>query len=330
MDPSQASPTSRSQSRRSKRTKPTEGGSSKSISPYDRAFQQILVDSRVFPLHYEDPDGNIAPEPENWDYINERLAQPRSSLSPSKFSKEQHNAFVRLEANAANEIQVKKRVFPIIEGTIKDLRTASGEIPFTNLAPLVTDENLVSGNPDSYHGARPEQLERRVRDELGHLVTPSTQHDLPIVPNHFTAVKGPDDTVAVARRQATYNAYFGARAIHALQNYGQAELRFDGSAYTFSSIYHNGVLTLDTSHPTQPANPGGRPGYHMNHVNSFAMDANEKAWILGATWYRNSMDLAKEMRDEAIRGANDVINRVPITPFASNTSTGFASTGTQL
>ena len=115
------------------------------------------------------------PEPRNWDYINERLAQPRSSLSPSKFSKEQHKAFVRIDAGAAKEGQVKKSVIPIIEGTIKDPKTTSGEIPFTNLAPLVTDQNLVRGNPDIYHGARPEQLERRVRDELGHYIVLSTQ-----------------------------------------------------------------------------------------------------------------------------------------------------------
>ena len=332
MDSSQASSTSKSRSRRSTtRTKlTTEGGTSKSLSPYDRSFQQLLVDSHVFPPHYEFPDGTVAPEPGNWDHINERLAQPRPSLSPSKFSKEQHKAFVRLEASAAKEDQVKKKVIPIIEGTIRDPRTASGEIPFTNLAPLIADENLVSGNPDFYHGARPEQLERRVRNELGHLIIPSTQHDLPIVPNHFTAAKGPDGSAAVAGRQATYDAFFGARAIHALQTYGQAEPLFDGNAYTFSSTYHNGTLKLYTSHPAQPASLGGRPDYHMNHLRSFAMGDTPETWRDGAKWYRNSGDLAKEMRDQAILEANDVVNRAPATPFASNTGTSFGATGTQL
>lgn len=336
MTPSQASSTSRSRSRRSTKTKPTtEGGaSSKSLSPYDRAFQQILIDAHVFPPHYKDPDGNSAPEPENWDYINERLAQPRPSLSPSKFSKEQHREFVELDASAAKESDVKKNVIPIIQGKLKDPRTASGEIPFTNLAPLTTNETLVSGNPDFYHGARPEQLDRQIRDELGQYIVPSTQHDLPILLNHVTAAKGPDGSAAVAIRQATYDAHFGVRAMDATISYGQAEPQHDGNAYAFSSIYHNGQLKLYTSHSTAPANPGGPPNYYMNHLRSFAMGDTAGTWRDGATWYRNSIGLAKEFRDETIRGANEVVNRfqvqVPITPFASNTGENFASAGGQL
>ena len=331
MDSSQASSASRSRSRRSTKTKPTtEGGSSKSLSPYDRSFEQLLIDSHVFPPHYKFPDGNVAPKPGNWDYINERLAQPRPSLSPSKFSKEQYEEFVELDANAAKESDVKKEVIPIIRGKIKDSKTASGEIPFTNLAPLTTDETLVPGNPDFYHGARPEQLDRRIRDELGRFVVPSTQHDLPIVPNHVTAAKGPDGSAAIAKRQAMFDIYFGGRAINTIQSYGQAKPQFDGNAYAFSSIYHNGQLKLYTSHPAPPVNPAGRPYYHMNHLGSFAMGGNEETFRTGATWYRNSIDLAKEMRDEAIRGANEVVNRAPITPFASNTGVSFASTGSQL
>ena len=310
-----------------RRSRTPEGGSSKSLSPYDRSFQQLLIDSHVFPPHYKSPDGNVAPKPGNWDYIIERLAQPRPSLSLSQFSKKQYEEFVELDANAAKESEVKKRVIPIIEGKIKDLNTASGEICFTNLASLTADENLVPGNPDFYHGARPEQLERRVRVEIGHFVVPSTQHDLPIVPNHVTAAKGPDGSAAVAKRQATYDVYFGGRAINALQSYGQAEPQFDGNAYAFSSIYHNGQLKIYTSHPAPPANPGGRIDYHMNHLRSFAMGDTEETFRTGATWYRNSIDLAKEMRDEAIRGANEIANRVLETPFASNTGDSFAFTG---
>ena len=74
----------------------------------------MLVDFHVFPPHYKDADGNSAPEPGNWDYINERFAQPRPSFSPSKFSKEQHKEFVELDASAAKESDVKKNMIPII------------------------------------------------------------------------------------------------------------------------------------------------------------------------------------------------------------------------
>ena len=151
------------------------------------------------------------------------------------------------------------------------------------------------------------------------------------MPNHFTAAKGLDGSAAVAGRQATYDAYFGARAMHALQTYGQAEPQFDGNVYTFTTIYFNRQLTLYTSHPTQPpnpGNPGGGPHYHVNHIRSFAMGDTEETWRTGATYYRNSLDLAEEMRNKFIGKANGLANRAPTTPVASNTGASFALTGT--
>jgi hypothetical protein len=54
--------------------------------PYDRAFEQNLIDHGV----YLD---NRAQTPKNLEEINERLANPRSLLSPSKFSKTTFKAF---------------------------------------------------------------------------------------------------------------------------------------------------------------------------------------------------------------------------------------------
>ncbi|KAF9784284.1 hypothetical protein IL306_007297 [Fusarium sp. DS 682] len=65
---------------------------------------------------------------------------------------------------------------------------------------IYPDSTLVRGNPDLYYGARPEQLDQKVRQELGSHIIPSTQHDLPIVPNFFLEVKGPDGSAAVAKR----------------------------------------------------------------------------------------------------------------------------------
>ena len=95
-------------------------------------------------------------------------------------------------------------VITIIEGEIKDARCVSGGIPFTNLV-LLTDENVVLGNPDIYYGIRPEQLDRRVRNEqfqnnLSDRIVPSTQYDLPILPNFVLAAKGPDGSLVVAGR----------------------------------------------------------------------------------------------------------------------------------
>ena len=88
-------------------------------------------------------------------------------------------------------------MIPIIEGEIRDARCVSGGIPFTNLGQL-TDGTLAPGKPDLYDGARPEQLRRRVRDELSGHIIPSTQDELPIAPNSLLAAKGPDGSLAVA------------------------------------------------------------------------------------------------------------------------------------
>ena len=320
MASSQDISTSTPQSRRSAETKPTlNTTTTKNTSPYDRAFQQHLIDHGIFPHGYEYPDGTIPPEPENMEEINLRLRQPRPSLSPSKFSNEQHKKFVRADVNARKENQVKRNVIPIIEGEIEDPKTSSGEIPFTNLTPI-TAKNLVPGNPDFYHGARPEQLKRQVRDELNGLIVPSTQHDLPIIPNHFTAAKGPNGSLAVAEQQASYDAALGARSIHAVQSYGQQEPLYDSKAYAITSIYHGGQLKLFTSHPTKPPTPGARPEYHMNQIRSFSMTDTPETWRQGATAYRNSIDWAKEQRDDAIRRANDVVNRTTVDSSASNVS----------
>lgn len=82
---------------------------------------------------------------------------------------------------------------------------------------------LTAAKPDLYYGARPEQLDRRVRDELSGHIIPSTQDDLPIAPNFFLATKGPEGTAAVARRQVSYDGALGARGMRSLQSYAEDE-----------------------------------------------------------------------------------------------------------
>ena len=176
-------------------------------------------------------------------------------------------------------------------------------MPFTNLDAL-TDGTLVPDNPDIYYGARPEQLDRRVRDELSGHIIPSIQDDSPIAPNFFLAAKGPDGSLAVAGRQASYDVALGARRVRSVRSYRQAEPVFDNKAYTITSIYHGGQLKMFTSHPTQPNSPGGQPEYHMHQLRFFAMADRAETFRQGATYYRNGKDWAQEQRDEATRLAN--------------------------
>lgn len=174
------------------RTRPsTNTTSTASTGPYNRNSQQNLIDGGVYPHAYRYPDGRVAAKPGNWEEINRRLSQPRPSLSLSNFSEEAYENFVQADADAVKEKQITTSVIPIIEGYVRDVKCVSGGIPFKNLDYL-TDDTLVPGNAEIYYGARPERLDRRAHDELSGHVIPSKQDDLPIAPNLFLEVKGPD------------------------------------------------------------------------------------------------------------------------------------------
>jgi hypothetical protein len=274
-----------------------------SSGPYSRNFQQRLIDGGVYPDEYEYPDGRVPPEPDNIEEINERLKQPRPSLSPSQFPNEKFREFKRADAHVSKENKATKTVVPIIEGKITDNKCVEGDVLFNNLAPL-TEDMLTAAKPDLYCGARPEQLNRRVRDDLSSYIIPSTQDDLPIAPNFFLAAKGPDGTAAVARRQACYDGALGARGMNSLQSYEEDEPVYDNNAYTITSIYSDGQLKIYTSHPIQPTSPGGQPEYCMSQLRSFAMTDTAETFRQGATAYRNAREWTKEQRDEAIKQAN--------------------------
>ncbi|KAK7959742.1 uncharacterized protein PG986_004596 [Apiospora aurea] len=277
--------------------------STKSTGPYDRAFQQHLIDHGVFPYRYEYPDGGTPPPPDNLEEIRAVLAQPRPSLSPSRFKNDDFKKFEKEDAHATTEWQIVANVVPIIEGNIGDRKCVSGQIPFNNLDQL-TDGSLVPGNPDRYYGARPEQLDRRIRADLDGFIVPSTQHDWKIMPNNILAVKGPDGSAAVAARQANYDGALGARGIQGVLSYGGSESQNDGNSRVITSTYHSGTLKMFTSHVKHPTHPGGRPEYVMTHLDSWALTGNMGSCRQGLTAYRNGLDWAKHQRDKAIKLAN--------------------------
>lgn len=165
-------------------TNTTNSRTTERSGPYSRNFQQNLIDGGIYPDEYEYPDGRVPPEPDNLKEINEMLTQPQLSLSPSLFPHEKFREFTRADAHVSKENKATKTVIPIIEGKTVDDKSVEGDLLFTNLTPL-TNNMLTAAKPDLYYGARPEQLDRRVRDELSGHIIPSTQDDLLIAPNYF-------------------------------------------------------------------------------------------------------------------------------------------------
>lgn len=280
---------------------------SKKTGPYDPNFLQHLIDNGIYPHGYRHPDGRVPPRPDNWEKINQILLRRRPSLTSSRFLDKEFERFEQADTTSRKENQVTTSVIPIIQGDIGDQACLSGGIPFNNLAHL-TDGTISAGNPDVYYGARPEQLDRRVRDQLGDQIIPSRQGDLPIAPNFFLAVKGPNGTIETARNQACYDGALGARAMHSLRSYAQTEPVSDNDAAVITSMYHGGMLTLFTSHQAPTTNPEGRPEYYMHRLKAWAMISDVETFRQGATAYKNARDWAKEQRDEAIRRANERVS----------------------
>ncbi|RWA10175.1 hypothetical protein EKO27_g4938 [Xylaria grammica] len=239
------------------------------------------------------------PPPDNLDDIFDALVQPRPVLSREDFQK-----FKQADADAFKETQVVSTVIPIIEGEVGDGKSVAGQVPFTNLEHL-TDGFLVPGNPDRYYGARPEQLDRQVRTQLGGHIVPSTQHNLPIAPNFFLTAKGPDGTLSIAKRQACYDGALGARGMKSLRAYGDPGLHPDNKAYTLTSIYHGGTLTIYASYPLSRGSLGMRCEYATTQINGYALTGNIDAFRTGVSAYRNARDWARQKRDEAIERANE-------------------------
>ena len=286
----------------------TKTTSTKTSGAYSRNFQQILIDNDIYPHGYRHPDGRIPAKPNNWEDVRQRLARYRSSLSPSRFTDEEcerkYGRFVYADANTSKEKQVSETVMSIVEGEITDLKGRSGGIPFNNLDPL-TNSSIKPGNPDVYYGARPEELSKTVRNDLGGRIIPSTQDELPVAPNFFVAAKGPDGSLTVAGKQACYDGALGARGMNSLHSYPQAEPIYDNNARTITSIYHGGTLKMYTSHVAPPSSPEGRPRYYMTHLDFFAMAGTPEKFREGLRAYRNGWDWAKEQRDELIERANE-------------------------
>ena len=271
----------------------------KKTSTYDPTFEQNLIDYGVYPDHRQPA--------ENIKTLQQRLAEPRPSLTPSQFPEAAFEEFRENFEEASNEAEVLANAFPIIRGA-SDIPCGMNR-PFKNLTPL-TDGSLVDAKPDFYDGARLQQLDSRVRKELNTYIIPSKHRKAPALPNHFTEGKGPEGTEAVAKRQLFYDGALGARAMHHLQSYAQPEV-YDNNAYTMSASFQAGTLSLYSHHLTAPTEIGGLPACHMNQIRSFAMTDSPETFRQGATAYRNARDWAREQRDEIIEVANQTVARMP-------------------
>jgi hypothetical protein len=294
---------SSSRGRRPKSTATSASSKTRKSSAYDKDFEQHYIDNRIYPEGYEYSDDRQTPEPGDLDELYQRLLQPRSSLSPSRFTPSDFRDFKRTNARVIDEGDVMRHVFPIIAGDSDILNKEN--LQFTRLDSM-TGGVTVDPKPDFYDGARLEDIDKSVREELGPYIIPTRHRTAPVAPNFFVEVKGPNGAADVAKRQAMQNGACGARAMHSLQSYSEGRAVYDGKAYTITNIYHAGTGTLQvcTSHTTQVGD-GISPQYHHTQVRGFALTGADDSFVEGATAFRNSRKWAQEKRDALIAAANE-------------------------
>jgi hypothetical protein len=225
---------------------------------------------------------NTRDKQRNWRELQDALAKPASVA---------FDRFCEAEAEAQNEDAVNRESLPTIFGEKRRDHPSAGNVPFGNMDGMAPDV-FKRAKPDLYWGARPEQIDRRVRQDLNKQITPSTNDSYPAAPTFFLEVKDPDGSAAKKMMQACYAGAIGARGMHALQGYGQAEPTYDNRAYTFSSMYHDGTLKLYVHHPTQPSRLGESPQDHMTPLRGFLLTDSPQTCRQGVGAFRNARDLA--------------------------------------
>ena len=297
MDSSQSSSRKRAKTGRESGT----SSSTRKTSAYDPPFKQHLIDHGIYPEGYGDDED--FEEPANIEDINRRLAQPRSSLSPSCFTREQFLDFKKKNREALTESKVMSDAFPIIAGTANI--PSQQNLRFTNLQDL-TDGSITKAQPDFYDGVRPENLNNQIREELGPYIVPSTNTAAPCLPNFCTEGKGPDGSAPVCKLQATYDGVICERGMLELSSYVDPGTVQYNIAHTITSTYHGGTgdLTLYSTHANQSNNPQHPIEYRMTQLRGWKMTDTADTFRQGATAWRNARGLAKEKREELIAAAN--------------------------
>ncbi|KAH6973666.1 hypothetical protein BKA56DRAFT_592253 [Ilyonectria sp. MPI-CAGE-AT-0026] len=96
----------------------------------------------------------------------------------------------------------------------------------------------------------------------------------------------------------------GARAMHSLQNYREAEPIYDGNIYTYSLAYIGGMLEVYGHHMTALTPDSKGPEYHMTLLDVIPMHVSYETYVKGVTAFRNARDMAKKHRDNFVKIAN--------------------------
>lgn len=187
-----------SQTNSSRKRSSASGGSSKTGKySYDPNFEQNLIDGGIYPEGYELGHNRPPIEPGNIYDIQTTMRAPRPSLSPSRFTLRDFQDFKRKVIGAGDEATRWAKIMSIVAGESRKQHDSAGDCQFNHLQPLADD--LPKPVPDLYDGAYPQQIDRRIRRDLGKEVVPCNTTSLPAAPNFFLEVKSASGRADVAK-----------------------------------------------------------------------------------------------------------------------------------
>lgn len=257
---------------------------------------------------------NRTRKPHNWNEIKRMVAQSRPTLLTSEFSDGAFENFKQAQDDPCLKTTVMSMIFPTTTGPSEI--PALGNMSFGDSKPMSNDI-LVDPKSDFYDGARPAQIDRRLRDELASSITPFAHEHAPALPNYFIKVRGPDESESVALGHAFHDGIIGARAMHKLQSHGAESLSSTSlhdnnrAAYTLTSLYNRGRLTIYAvyphihHHPSSTIDPPNVPSHYEIHpLHNWDLTKSRTRFQKGVTGLRNALEWARAQRDDIIATAN--------------------------
>ena len=244
----------------------------------DYAFDLHLVDNRIF-------IDNTDVEPGNKDDIIGKLTAHRSKLEESGLTKEKFKRFRDLNKVAIGDATMMSTVLPMITGE-SDTTTANS-LSFSELEDL-TDGSLTKPVASCCDGFLPDQIDLRIRKDLGRYILPSNKTLAPFLPNFFIEGEGKD--WEVAKRRGCYCGTLGARGIYKLRSFIDPDTALDNKAYTIVATYYKeDILKIYTIHPARFGDD--KITYYMALLDGFIMNTNLDSFPkLSVRWEAHEID----------------------------------------
>lgn len=299
------------------------GNSTKSdkITPYSNSFQQILADERIY---MDDSRSRLA----NLDELQQHI-DTRASLAPSQYSDGEIEDVIKANNKAATELDVERDVVPAIVGRRYRL-PHSGNVSWTAMSTM-TKGQTVAPQPDLYYGTELDDIDRSLRDRIGHLIVPSTVPNAPGLPHFILENKGPSGSQAVLKRQIAHSAAAAARSQFSAENFGKPEPEYNNEALVHAWGYSasTGDLSHHAMHVSRPEPGSSEPGYHLTAIKKYPITEGGDKFRKGVSAYRHWLAESDAKSKERLAKAHAHVRRHsnPLPPLPVSDEAGEPSHG---